>query len=178
MTSAPAASRHATRPADFFPAAARALGQLSFASLVVFHVWLLGTHLIDGRAFEPATAVRWVLAVLVLTGFRALGRRGLPLVFGRRAIGLWLLVVIIHCSAAWDGAAAAALDRAVPESVTALAQFSATTLVLGAALAIALATIRRPGTGGRPARSAPAMVAGLPMAGFAFQFSPRPPPLA
>jgi hypothetical protein len=178
MIAVPAASRRARRPADVLAAAARALGQLGFAALVVFHVWLLGTHLVDGRVFEPATAVRWALAVLVLAGFRALGRRGLPLVFGRRAVGLWLLVVIIHCSAAWDGGAAAALDRAIPESVTALAQVSVTALVLGAALAMAVATARRPGIGGRPARSAPAIVAGLPFAGFAFQFSPRPPPLA
>jgi hypothetical protein len=178
MTAAPATSRAATRPDDLLSTALRSLGSLGFVALALFHVWLLGVHLLDGRAFAPATAVRWALAVVVLVGFRALNRRGLPLFFGRRAVGLWLLVVIIHCSAAWEGSAAAALDRAVPESVTALAQLSAATAVLGVALAAALASAARPWAGGRPAFSVPVLVAGLPASGFRYGFSPRPPPLA
>jgi len=178
MPFAPAASRPATRHVDVVTAAARALGQLGFAALVVFHVWLLGTHLIDGRAFEPATAVRWGVAVLVLAGFRALGRRGFPLLFGRRAIGLWLLVVIIHCSAAWDGGVVAALDRAIPESVTALAQVSAAALAFGMALAAAFAAAARLSGANRPGCPIPVLIAGLPSTGFVFRFAPRPPPLA
>ena len=151
MTAAPAARRSATRSDDLALAALRALGRLGFAALALFHVWLLGVHLFDGRAFAPATAIRWALAVGVLVGFRALSRRGLPLFFGRRAVGLWLLVVIIHCSAAWEGGAAAALDRAIPESVTALAQLSAATAALGLALASALASAS-PAVGRRPPR--------------------------
>ena len=60
----------------------RAAGHLAFAALVAFHAWLLWAHLLDGRAFEPATAARWTLAVLVLAGFRALSHRGLPLFTG------------------------------------------------------------------------------------------------
>jgi hypothetical protein len=168
----------AAGPASLAAAALVALGRLGLAALIVFHAWLLGAHLVDGQAFEPATAVRWMLAVIVLAGFRALSRRGLPLLLGRRAVVLWLLVVVIHCSAASDGAAAAALGRAIPESVTALAQISVTTLLLGAVLAIALAAVRQPRKGGRPAGSAPTIVAGLPSSGFVFCFSPRPPPLA
>ena len=159
-------------------AAARALGQLGFAALLVFHVWLLGTHLADGRAFEPAAALRWVLAVLVLAGFRALSRRGLPVLFGRRAVGLWLLVVIIHCSAAWDGGVVAALDRAIPESVTALAQFSAATLAFGMALAAAFAAAAPLSGAKRTGCPIPVLIAGLPSTGFVFRFAPRPPPLA
>jgi hypothetical protein len=168
----------AAGPANLAAAALGALGRVGLAALIAFHAWLLGAHLVGGQAFEPATAVRWMLAVLVLAGFRALGRRGLPLLFGRRAVVLWMLVVVIHCSAAWDGAAAAALDRAIPESVTALAQVSVTTLLLGAVLAIAIATVRKPRKGGRPAASAAAIVAGHPSSGFVFCFPPRPPPLA
>ena len=159
-------------------AAVRAAGNLAFATLVVFHAWLLGLHLLDGRAFEPATAARWVLAVLVLAGFRALSHRGLPLFAGRRAVGLWLLVVLIHSTAAWDGVSAAALDRASPESVTALAQLCITTLAFGAALVAGLAAAGRPWAGRRPAFAVPALVAGLPASGFVFCFSPRPPPLS
>jgi hypothetical protein len=157
-------------------AAVRAAGHLTFATLAVFHAWLLGLHLLDGRAFEPATAARWVLAVLVLAGFRALSHRGLSLFTGRRAVGLWLLVVLIHCSAAADGSPAA-LRTAIPESVTVLAQLSVTAAVVGAALVSACVPSARPGAGGGAAFSAPVLVAGLPSSGFSFCFSPRPPPL-
>jgi hypothetical protein len=178
MSVAPAVRRSATRPAGLAAAAARALGQLGLAALVVFHVGLLGQHLFDGRALEPATAARWGLAALVLAGFRALSRRGLPLFVGRRAVGLWLLVVILHCSAAWEGGAAASLGTAVPESVTALAQLSAVVLVLGTVLTAAFAAATRRWARRRPACSAPVLIAGLPSTGVVFRFSPRPPPLA
>ncbi len=177
-TAATATSRAATRPDDLFAMALRSLGRLGFAWLALHHVWLLGVHLVDGRAFAPATAVRWVLAVLVLVGFRALSRRGLPLFSGRRAIGLWLLVAIIHCSAAWEGGAAAAVGRAIPESVTALAQLSGATLVLAAVLAAAGSARVSPSAASRSALAVPALIAGLPSTGIVFRFSPRPPPLA
>jgi hypothetical protein len=178
MTAAPAARRYAPRSDDLALAALRALGRLGFAALALFHIWLLGVHLIDGRAFAPAAAVRWALAVLVLVGFRALTRRGLPLFFGWRAVGLWLLVVIIHCGAAAEGGAAAALDRAIPESVTALVQLSAASAAIWVALAAAFGSGNRPWAGGRPAFAVPVLVAGLPASGFLYCFSPRPPPLA
>ena len=177
MIAAPAARRFATRPADLATSVVRAAGHLAFAALAVFHAWLLGLHLLDGRAFEPATAARWILAVLVLAGFRALSHRGLPLFTGRRAVGLWLLVVLIHCSAA-SGGSAAALRTAIPESVTVLAQLSVIAGVLGAALAAAVVRAARPWAGGRPAHPVPLLIAGLPASGFGFCFSPRPPPLA
>jgi hypothetical protein len=159
-------------------AAPRALGRLGFVAVAGFHTWLLGRHLVSGQAFEPATAVRWLLAVLVLVAFRTLSRRGLPLFLGRRAVGLWLLVVIIHCSAAWEGGAAAALDSAIPESVTALAQLSVSTMVLGAVFAALLAQTVRPSACRRSPFGTPALAAGLPSTSFAFRFSPRPPPPA
>jgi hypothetical protein len=90
---------------------------------------------------------------------------------------LWLLVVIIHCGAAWDGGAAR-LEHGIPEAVSALAQLSTVVVVLGAALGCAIVSTSRPRTGGRPSFCVPILVAGLPSAGFAFSFSPRPPPLA
>ena len=147
------------------------------AILAGFHVWLLGLHLVTGEAFEPTTAVRWALAAVVLAGFRALSRRGLPLFFGRRAVGLWLLVVVIHASAAWDGGGVA-FGAAIPESVTALAPLSAVAAVLGALLVTALAARNRRFSAGQAGRPTPALVAGLLSTGVACLFSPRPPPLA
>jgi hypothetical protein len=144
---------------------------------VAFHGWLLALRIVERQAFEPATAGRWVLALLVIAGFRALGRRGLPIFSGRRAIVLWLLVVIIHVSAAWHGGGAV-LANAIPESVTALAQLSIATAAGGVALLAALTAAARPRPGGRPALPVPAFIAGLPSTGLVFRFSPRPPPLA
>lgn len=170
------ARRIRANPAGIAAGTVRALGRLAVGVLLGFHVWLLGAHLLDGRVFEPATAVRWVISLVVVAGFRALSRRGLPLLVDRRAVGLWLVVVIIHCSAGWDGRAAASLERAIPESVTALAQLSVTALVLGATLAAALVLWRCRRTQGGLASAAPALFGGLPASGFVFRISPRPPP--
>lgn len=173
-----AARRLLARPADLAAGAVRLVVRLAAAVLAGFHIWLFGLHLLDGRAFEPPTAVRWVVALLVVAGFRALSRRGVPLFFSQRAVGLWLVVVIIHCSAALDARSAARLEAAIPEAVTALAQLSVSALVLGAAAAAAVAAAARPRAGCRPAFAVPAFIAGLPAAGSALCFAPRPPPLA
>jgi len=166
-----------TRSDDLARVALRALGRLAFAALAVFHAWVLATHLLQGKAFEPDTAIRWLVAAVVLIGFRALSRRGLPLFSGRHAVVLWLLVVLIHCSAAWSGGTAS-LEAGLPETVTALAQLLTVVGVLGVVLGIALASARRPWDARRPAFPAPVLIGGLPSTGVAFRFSPRPPPLA
>jgi len=156
----------------------QALGRLAFALLVAFHVWLLWTHLVVGKAFEPETAVRWLVAVGVLAGFRALSRHGLPLLFGRRAVALWLLVILIHCHAVWTGDVVTS-DLGVPETLHALSQITGSISVLGtlvvalvaAHAAAAVLDVRR-------VVPTPALVAGLPSDGFTYRFAPRPPPLA
>ena len=178
MTFAPAARRRpATRPEALVSAAVRALGGFLLAALAGFHAWLLSVHLLTGEAFEPTTAVRWALAALVLAGFRTLSRRGLPLFVGRRAVGLWLLVIVIHASAGWDGGGVA-FGAAVPESVTALAQVGAAATLVGAVIGAALAAPAGCFPVVRRGHAAPALVAGLPSTGFSLLFSPRPPPLA
>lgn len=173
-----AARRLAARPAAALAwPAFRVLTRLGAAALVVFHAWLLGLHVVSGRAFEPATALRWALAILVIAGFHALSRRGLPLFFGRRAVGLWLLVILIHCTAGSDGGGLPA-GPAIPTPVTALAQVSAAAFVIGAWLAAAPATAAGVFTRGRWAHEAPPHFAGLPAAHDAWRFAPRPPPLA
>jgi hypothetical protein len=178
MNCAPDASRRsATRPEALVSAALRALGGLLLAALAGFHVWLLGLHVVTGEAFEPTTAVRWALAALVLAGFRALNRRGLPLLVGRRAVGLWVLVVVIHASAAWDGGGVA-FGAAIPESAAAIGQVTAAATLVGAVIGATLAAPAGHDPAVRRGDAAPALVAGLPSSGFAFSFSPRPPPLA
>lgn len=177
MSLAAAARRAPERPRALAAAAVRTLTGLALVLLVCFHLFLLGLQFASGQAFEPATAVRWVLAALVLAGFRALSRRGLPLVIGRRAIGLWLLVFVIHASAAWDGGGIA-FGAAIPESAAALAQLSATAFLLGALVIAAAALAARIGAATASRLRGPSRVSGLPSTGFLFSFSPRPPPLA
>jgi hypothetical protein len=178
MTTTVIPMRHpGTGSDDLTRAAFRALGRLAFAALVVFHAWVLGTHLLQRTAFEPDTAVRWVVAAAVLVGFRALSRRGLPLFSGRHAVVLWLLVVLIHCGAPWSGGAAS-LEAGLPETVTALAQLSTVVGVLGVALGVALAAASWPCERWRSACPGPVLIAGLPSNGVVLPFAPRPPPLA
>ena len=174
---ASAARRALTRPGNLAGAAVRAAGQVAFWALIGFHAWLLWTHLLGGQAFEPEVAVRWLVAVGVLAGFRALSRRGFPIFFGRRAVVLWLLVILIHCHAVWMGDAGTA-ELGVPETLGALAQLTASVSVLGTLLVVLLATRFGLGRDTRPAFAAPVLIAGLPSAGISFRFFPRPPPLA
>jgi len=69
-------------------------------ALVVFHATLFWSQIGDGRLLDPAVAFRWVLGTLLLGGLVALGRAGVPLVRGRRALVLWVLVGLLHWTAA------------------------------------------------------------------------------
>jgi len=171
------ARRPSVRADALLIAAVRAIGQLVFGLLVAFHVWLLWTHLLAGKAFEPRTAFRWLVAVAVLAGFRALNRHGLPLLFGRRAVVLWLLVILIHCHAAWTGDVVTA-DLGVPETLNALSRITGSISVLGTLAAILLGALAAASVDGRRLRGATPRAAGLPSDGFTFRFAPRPPPLA
>jgi hypothetical protein len=154
-----------------------AVGRVVFVALVAFHAWLFCAHVIEGRILEPQTAGRWVVAVLVLVGFRRLSRLGLPLAAGRRAIVLWVLVLLLHAHAVSAGGAAS-VELGIPETLGALAQITGSVSVLGALLVVLLATLLRLRLDGRAAPAAPVVLAGLPSPGFVFSFAPRPPPLS
>jgi hypothetical protein len=171
------ARQSSSRAETLVRTAVQALGRLAFALLVLFHVCLLWTHLVAGRAFEPGTALRWLVAAGVLAGFRALSRRGLPLVFGRRAVALWLLVILIHCHAVWTGDLITA-DLGVPETLHALSQLTGSISVLGALAVVLLVTMAAAVLDACRALMVPAFVAGVPSDGFAYRSSPRPPPRA
>lgn len=171
-------ARHSsTRAQTLVRTAVQAVGRLAFALLVLFHVWLLWTHIVAGKAFEPGTALRWLVAVGVLAGFRALSRHGLPVLFGRRAVVLWLLVILIHCHAVWTGDVVMA-DLALPETIHALSQLTGSISVIGAMIAVLFAAHAAASPTMRRVLLEPAIVAGLPADGVVLSFAPRPPPLA
>ena len=169
--------RRVIRAGDLAGHVVHAAGRFAFWALVTFHVALLSVHVTQGRLLEPQTAGRWIVAVLLLAGFRRLSSLGLPLVFGQRAVVLWLLVILLHCHAGW-ASGSTSLDLAMPETLGALSQLTGSLTVLGALLVVLLVAQQRLRRDGRAACSVPVILGGLVSPGFVFQFAPRPPPLA
>jgi hypothetical protein len=87
------------------------------ALLLVFHAALFWSHLVDGRLFEPAVALRWGVGFLLLGLLAALRRVGVPVLYGRRALVVWVLVALLHVSAAMP-AASSSLTTDDPADIT------------------------------------------------------------
>ena len=116
--------------------------RVALVLLAGFHAWLFGDHLIAGSVFDPLVALRWAAGGLLLFAFLWLRRRGVSLVWGRRAIVLWLLVAVLHAHAAWTPADAASAAPAREAAVLALQAVSVAAVVAGLALMSALARVR------------------------------------
>lgn len=152
-------------------------GRLATAALVVFHLWLLGTHILTGRLLEPDVLLRWAAAGIVAAALAALHRRHRSLFWGRQAIVLWLLVVLIHGHAAWTGDAGSALPDALPETAAALIPVG---VVAGALTLWFVVTraVRRVSAGLARLRDAVVARAGVYAAGPCLPpFAARPPPV-
>lgn len=82
---------------------------VSALGLVIFHVALFWNHIGEGRLLDPAVATRWGIGALLLLALAALRRAGVSLLWGRRALVVWVLVALLHWTAApaADGGAAA-----------------------------------------------------------------------
>ena len=72
---------------------------VSALALVIFHLVLFWDQIISGRLLDPAVAVRWGMSALLLVVFTAFRRAGVPLLWGRRALVVWVLVALLHCAA-------------------------------------------------------------------------------
>ena len=156
------------------------VGLVALLALASFHAWLFWTHATSGRLLEPGTAARWLVAALILGGFMALRRLGLPVLLGRKALVLWLLVVLLHCHAAWS--AGPGLDTvSLPQSVTVFASqlgVAAGGVLLGLALLILLARRHAIRPRALPCREARSLAGSPTLGSHGFPFSPRPPPLS
>jgi hypothetical protein len=158
-------------------AVVRLLARTFVAALLVFHGWLLSVHVSTGKLFEPDVAVRWMVAVGIFGAFLTLRRVGVSVFTDRRAAALWLLVVLLHCHAAWTGDAletVQAIPQAVvdlmPAGVQAAAALAGVILLAWVALRPA---VERPRWG---LLDTPVRFAGMQAAAWALPFSPRPPP--
>jgi len=116
---------------------AAALGGL----LVLFHLWLFGSQLLDGRLTELGPVLRWLMAGGLVAALAGLHRRGASLFKGRKAISIWLLAALLH-GPAMAGAGSAYESPALAEVVTALVQIAAASVTLGLGLTL-LAGLRR-----------------------------------
>lgn len=144
------------------------------AALAVFHVWLFAGQLWSGALADPSLIFRWLLAAGLLGALMLLRRQGESVIFGRKAVAIWVLAALLH-----GPALASRVDvgpTPIPEAVVVLTQTVVGLVgLLGLAFVLAGASIRRPAfaANGRPAARAhtPALIASAGLA-----FAPRPPP--
>jgi hypothetical protein len=151
----------------------------SVVGLVAFHAVLLWSHAVAGRLADPAVGLRWLASLGIVALFVVLRRSGLPLLWGRRALVLWLLVVMLHAWAARP-ALASALDAVSPaDAAFALFVVPAAGAILGAGLVLLRVMRRRTRTTrsfrqptGRPSRQRRPSIAHVLQ-----RLAPRAPPL-
>ncbi len=74
-------------------------GFLLAAAIAVFHGQLLWQRLSDGSLLQPIVVARWALSALLILALLQLWSRGLPLLRGRRAGVLWLVIFLLHAMA-------------------------------------------------------------------------------
>jgi hypothetical protein len=80
-------------------AAARVLTialRLAGLLLVGFHAVLLLADLDGGRLVDPAVAAQWIVAGILFAALVTFWRLGVPLLWGRKAAVLWVLVLLLH----------------------------------------------------------------------------------
>jgi len=150
-----------------------AFGALTFLVLVAFHAQLLARRVLDGSILEPAIALQWAGAVVLLGVLAHLRRQGVALLRGRTALAFWLLVLVLHLVPATP---AAPLDREHTDLLLVLPAAWVVSLVvflsaLGALLGARLPRPRRATRRDDRRRGPPALLPGVDPRRFA-----RPPP--
>jgi hypothetical protein len=149
----------------------------AFFALLAYHLGLLIGHVWDGRFFDLATSLRWLSGALLFSGILALRRVGVPIFWGRKAVVLWSLVVLLHAHAGLSS---------VPSPVDAPAAATLMTFgeVLGGLLTalslVLLVALVRGAVSERQRRSHKRLFDRRPIAisGFLIVLSPRPPPFS
>lgn len=138
-------------PAEGFARRARlralsvGLAGVASAVLGLFHLLLLWQRVASQSLLEPTVLARWLGSIVLLAALIYLRRAGVPLLWGRRALVFWLLVLVLHLGV--PGASA------VPAGAHALDSGVLLVLpVIGATLVVGLWLAR---VAGAPARFAP-----------------------
>ena len=149
-------------------------------ALVAFHAWLLWVRAADGRLLEPAVAFRWTAGGALVLVIAALRRHRIQLLRGRRALVVWLLVALLHWSAAAPASEAGVVAGSwrmadvlfvLPSSAAPIA------LVLSVLAAGAARGIGRARPAFVPLGRVPALTVAAPAAGARLLLSSRAPPV-
>lgn len=160
------------RIADVIRRSALAIGAL----LGAYHLWLLGHQATSGELSDPATVLRWLVALVLVSGLAWLWRRGESML-GRPAVAVWVLAALLHGPALANDLAGA--TPALPEAVATVAQAAAAVAAAGLLLLAALVL-----AAAMPAPSllalafAPAAASASRERARQLCFLPRPPPQA
>ena len=145
-------------------------------ALAVFHVWLFAGQLWSGALSDPSIIFRWLVAAGLIAGLALLRRQGESLIFGRKAVAIWVLAALLH-GPAFAARVDAPGQTPIPEVVATLTHVVVGLVgLVGFVLFLAATITRRPAfvANGRPVIRVyvPALPAGVGLA-----FAPRPPPL-
>lgn len=123
-----------------------AAGALLLAYLALFHALLLWQRVRNSSLFEPVPALRWAATVALLVALYRLRRQGASLLRGRRALVVWLLVLLLHVCF-WgplSDSAALAREGQVANLFLVLPAAGALTLLIFCLLWKSLAWLRSP----------------------------------
>jgi len=149
------------------------LALVAVATLVLLHVAVLWERVTQGRLSDPAVGLRWLAAAVLTVVLLTLRQRGVPLLWGRRALVFWLLVLLLHA-----GAAAPAEPGLRADPVRLLFVVPVTVAPLGMLLVLIVAQLVRL-VHDRPSASlARGVLDGAPTLrrGFLLGVAPRAPP--
>ena len=160
----------------------RAIAALLVSALVAFHLGLLWLRLSSGTSLGLAEILRWSAAAPLLAAFLALRRFGVPVLWGRKAMVLWLIVLVLHSAAVTSPFDRDAVDLvrwaegdtllAIPASIGSIALLL--TAVWGLALAFSAGGLALPLRGCLPRSGSHTATP----TDFFLALASRPPPIA
>jgi hypothetical protein len=145
------------------------------ALLALFHVWLFASQMADGHLTDAGLLLRWAVAIALVAGLWQLRRQGASLVWGRKAVSVWLLAAVLHGPALRDRVAAADSPTASDIAAVLVQVTSGLTIAAVLCAGILLAGVRP-----RQVALHPHLFltpAGLNHPVSREPFAPRPPPL-
>ena len=144
-------------------------------ALAVFHIWLFAGQVWSGAIADPSLIFRWLIAAGLIGGLVILKHQGESVIFGRKAVAIWVLAALLH-GPAFAARFDAPGNAPIPEVVATLTQVVVGLMgLVGLGFVLAGASTRRPALRafGRPIIRVyvPALSASVGLA-----FAPRPPP--
>lgn len=106
--------------------------RLSAGALVLFHVYIFWKQFAAGDLADPAKGLAWGVGAALFACMIALRQAGVPLLRGRRALAVWLMVAVLHVGVI--NSAPPPADAAAAAANAALALFTVPSSLLSVAL--------------------------------------------